>query len=116
MKRQIVVPILNDEYKVVVCWGDPRCVQSVLKFWGYNEPKVTSLSDRRGGCYYQRGCHPVIALPCFPKKPVEIGTLAHESVHAVEHIFQYIEQDFADEIAAHSVGAIVRKVLKSKSR
>ena len=114
MKR-IIVPILNDEYKVIVCFGDEKAVKKVLKEWGHKPADILlDMNNRRGICYHSQGCHPVIALPRQPKTPTEIGTLTHEAIHAVGYIFKMIEQDAAEEVYAHSVGAIVRKVLSNK--
>lgn len=115
MKNEIVVPILNDEYKVVVCWGTPEHITKVLKSWHYPKAKdvTSSLMDRRGVCYYSPQCHPIIALPHNPKTAEEIGTLAHEAVHAIEDIYQKISEVPTGELFAHSVGAVVRKVLSA---
>lgn len=113
MKSTIPVPILNNEYKVIVCWGNPNHVSKVLKSYGH-KPDTTSLfsGTNRGMCFYSDGCHPVIALPVFPKTPENIGTLAHEAIHAVEDIFIKIRQPIGGELFAHSVGAVVRIVLQ----
>jgi len=111
-KKQIIVPILNDEYKVIVCFGTPEKIKKVLHQWGHKPADVVlDNENRRGICYHTFGCHPIIAMPRFPKTPQEIGTLTHESVHAVADIMRMIEQDGAEEVYAHSVSAIVRKVL-----
>lgn len=65
----------------------------------------------RGLTYYESDCHPVIALPRKPKTAEEFGTLAHEAVHAVNHVFDHIHEYSRDEVFAHSVGAIVREAL-----
>lgn len=111
--REIVIPILNDEYKVIVIFGDPKQISKTLKDWNHDE-RVTggNVEDRRGVCFYTKGCHPVIAMPRKPKTPAEYGTLAHESVHAVEYIFESISEHRVGELFAHSVGAVVRGVLK----
>lgn len=110
---EVIIPILNDEYKVVVTFGTPERISKVLKSWGHDEHStIGGVEDRRGACFYTKGCHPIIAMPRKPKTPTEIGTLAHESVHAVEYIFQAIQHDGVGEIFAHSVGAVVRGVLK----
>jgi len=110
--KEIVVPILNDEYKVIVCWGDSKHIEKVLKSWEHKPDNTTSsLIDKRGACFYSKDCHPVIALPRKPKTPEEIGTLAHEATHAVSNIFEKLDERNYDEVFAHSVGAIVRKVL-----
>lgn len=110
--KEIIIPILNDEYKVVVCFGKPKEIKKVLYSWGHKPADIVfDAENRRGICYYTRGCHPVIALPRTPKTSTEIGSLTHEAVHAVSDIFRKIEQDSAEEVFAHSVGAIVRTVL-----
>jgi hypothetical protein len=116
MKNEIVIPILNEEYKVIFCWGEPADVQKVMKKWHYPEDRVkASEFSGRGVCFYAEDCHPIIAMPKKPEFPVEIGTLAHESVHAVLNILQKIgETGGCEEIIAHSVGAIVRKVMGTK--
>lgn len=114
MKNAIKIPILNDEWSVIVTWGKPEEIAKVMKGWGYPKEDVqSSMLDRRGVCYYHKGCHPVIALPGKPKTPQEIGTLAHEAVHAVEDVFIKIQQSAEGEIFAHSVGAVVRKTLEA---
>jgi hypothetical protein len=113
MNKTIQVSILNNEYKVIVCFGNPKQISKVLKAWGHIGGDTTGSVNRRGACYHTENCHPLIAMPRFPKTPTEIGTLAHEATHAVHHIFKMIEEKYTDtEIFAHSVGAIVRKVLQ----
>ena len=112
-KKEIIIPILNDEYKVIVCWGNSEIVEKVLKSWHYpNQDISTSLLSRRGVCFYNPECHPVIALPQKPRTPQQIGTLAHEAVHAIEDIFLKIQQPLGGELFAHCVGAVVRNSLK----
>lgn len=114
-EKEIVIPILNDEYKVIVCFGEPKYIDKVLKQWGHKVANIyLDCENRRGICFWTKGCHPVIAMRNFPKTPEEIGTLAHEAIHSIGHIFSMIEQEFAEEVFAHSVGAIVRTVLSTK--
>ena len=111
--KSIKVPILNDEWSVIVCWGKPDYISKTLKSWGYPQEDVkSSMLGRRGVCYYHSGCHPIIALPGKPKTAQEIGTLAHEAVHAIEDIFINVNQPLGGEVFAHSVGAVVRNALK----
>jgi hypothetical protein len=113
--REIVVPILNDEYKVVVCFGSPKQIEKVLHRWHHNPKDVASdMENGYGFCYCAEGCHPVIAMPEFPHTSEQIGTLAHEAVHAVTNIFDMVEEDGGREVFALSVGAIVREVLARK--
>lgn len=112
--KEKIIPILNNEYKVVVCWGSPKQVEKVLKSWGHNvEDSLSSLiNNSRGLTYYNNTCVPVIALRRKPKTREEIGTLAHEACHAIENIFGKISEPLGGEVFAHSVGAVVREGLK----
>ena len=107
--KVIRVNILNDEYKVVVCWGTTGFITKIARSYHYTDNEFPI--DGRGKCYYHKGSYPMVVLPRQPKTSEEIGTLAHEAVHAIDYIFGYLEETRATEIHAHSVGAIVRKVL-----
>lgn len=108
----IVIPILNNEYKVVVCWGDVKYIGKVQKDWHHEQADVArDMDKRRGVCFYHSEGHPVIALPRFPKTPDEIATLAHEATHAIDNIFNKLGETVRDEVFAHSIGAVVRSVL-----
>lgn len=117
MKKEIIISILNTEYKVVVCFGEPDQIKKTMKAWGHDEIKDVFMTDggegRRGVCFYTKNCHPIIAMPEYPKTPEQIGTLAHEAVHAIDYIFTAMGQNDYGEVFAHSVGAVVREVLNT---
>lgn len=115
-EQQIVIPILNDEYKVIVCWGDSSYVNKVLKRYHQPERDLMEFMDCRGKTFMHSHCYPVIALAKEPKTAEIIGSLAHEAVHAIEYIFTYIGEGSRDEVFAHSVSAIVRKTLSVKNK
>lgn len=113
--KYIKVPILNDTYSAIVCYGSPAKIRKVLRRFSYPDSKrevLANLDGTRGVCFYRDGCHPVIAMPSKPKTRTEIATLSHEACHAVENIFRYIGQPLGGELFSHSVGAIVRLGLK----
>lgn len=116
----LTVPVLNDQYIVVVTWGDPEQVQNVLKQWHYpdydNAEFINRLNGNQGTTFVRDGCHPVIAMPGKPKTACHISTLAHEAVHAVAHIFDAIGEHLDGEAFAHSVGAVVRITLQNKNK
>lgn len=112
--RSIVIDILNNEYKVVVCWGSDNWVKKVLTSWQHEQLNLLDLENMRGQTFWTKDCAPVIVLRHRPKTGEEIGTLAHESVHAISWIFDRIEEESRGEVFAHSVGAIVRKVMSNK--
>jgi hypothetical protein len=114
--KEIIIPIFNNEYKVIVCWGDVKYIGKILKSWHHdNDSVLRDMTDRRGVCFYAKDCHPVIALSRKPQTPEEIGTLAHEAVHAIRNIFEKIQEESSDEVYAHCVGAVVRETLKNKT-
>jgi len=112
--RSLTVSIFNNEYKVIVCWGDRKFTKRIGCDWQYPKEIETVLRDQnRGMCYFHSDCHPLIVLPKQPETPEEIGTLAHEAVHAIDDIFSKLDEDYrsSHEVFAHSVGAVVRTVL-----
>ena len=112
--KEIVIPILNDEYKVIVCIGDYNCWLKTFKSWGYKtKPNPESITEMRGQCFHEKDCHPIIALRETPKTPQQIGTLAHEAFHAISNIWEKIDDRSHDEVFAHSIGAIVRITLNN---
>lgn len=119
MPKSITVPILNHEYKVVVCWGDLKHLRKTLLDHHYNPDHVTKTfldeqtENRRGVTFSEHRCYPTIWIDADLPASDAIGTLAHEAVHAVDFIFEALDENmYHSEIFAHSVGAIVRKTMK----
>ena len=113
---EIVVPIINDEYKVVVLWGSMNYVTNNVIRWGYSADDIEWWSNWRGKCIYSRDTHPVIILKSAPVNPKAISTLCHEAIHAVTHIFDYINEESRDEAFAHCIAGVVRTVLERISK
>jgi hypothetical protein len=125
MKNVLRIPILNDEYNVIVTWGNCAEIAKALKKYYYLPEDIEYLYERmgeqledvypkvRGICFHRHGNLPVITLPCFPTEPDEIATLAHEACHAIEYIMSCLCAS-DEEIFAHSVAAIMRYTLGSK--
>lgn len=118
--KSITVPILNHEYKVVVCWGNLKQLRAVLLDHYYqgdyhNKSYLENETvNRRGVTFKQARCHPVIWIDANIPATDAIGTLSHEAVHAVDCIFNDIDETLHhSEIYAHSVGAIVRETVKA---
>ena len=105
--------ILNNEYKVIVFFGTIKKLKKVLRKFRYpkNIDVENMVANKRGVCFHSQNRHPVIAMPKKPETPAEYGTLAHESVHAIDFIFDAIGQYDRGEAFAHSVGAVVRGAL-----
>ncbi len=114
------MPILNNEYKVVICWGSKKELQKLLIGYHYHEDYHTmstiedETENRRGVTFKQAQCYPVIWIDANLPAEDAIGTLAHEATHAVDFTFQDIgETIHHSEVFAHSVGAIVRESIRA---
>lgn len=118
MSKSVTVPILNHEYKVVVCWGDTKHLRKNLLDHHYDPDHVTKsfieeqTEKRRGVTIREYRCYPTIWVDADLPAPEAIGTLAHEAVHAVDFVMEALEENiYHSEIFAHSVGAIVREAV-----
>ena len=111
-KHEIIVPILNDEYYVIVAVGNAKLCRQVAK---KHHQKLGRLKEgeSRGWAFHRRGGHPFIWLCRPPVTATYIGTLAHEAVHAITYIWAATGDDTSSEAFAHSVGAVVRTVMKA---
>lgn len=103
------IPILNNEYKVIVCWKGKK---RAMKKYGYEDSIEYLDENNRGRIFYRAGRHPLIVLRQRPDTPEIIGALAHEATHAINAIWEYVGETSKDEAYAASVGAIVRETLK----
>jgi hypothetical protein len=112
-EKFVIIPILNDEYKIVVCWGSEEYVCKVLKDNHYPEHEPVDFENNRGKLFAHSRCFPIIALKEEPNNETMIGTLAHEAFHAMDYIFHSIGENSLDEVFAHSIGAIVRITLNN---
>ena len=117
---KIIVPILNHEYRVVVCWGDQSHLRKTLIDHNYSPDIATKTyideqtAKRRGATFTEDRCYPVVWIDANLPFADSMGTLSHEAVHAVDSIFEAIdERMYHSEVFAHSVGAIVRESIKA---
>lgn len=113
--KHFQVNILNDEYKVnVVISSSEFANKFISDKAGF---KANFIEEpNRGKCISISGLHPIIWIEHTLDKHTMIGTVAHESVHAINSIMQYIAMNpvdqSGDEFLAHSVAAVVRKTAK----
>lgn len=113
--KEFEVPILNDSYKVYVYLGNKnRANEAICKYLGITGELF--LEENRGKCIYKKGFHPCIWIDSALPYQEAVGTLAHEAIHAVSDVMDYLSMDARDtsgnEFLAHSVAAIIRKCLK----
>lgn len=109
---EIEVPILNDDRKVVVAWGDPDYLKELADRLGHKKKfKKGDLKKNEGMTYSRKAHQPLITLRDAPRTATGIETLTHEASHAVSNILKQIKENAAPEIRAYSEAAIVRTVL-----
>jgi len=109
------VPILNDEYWVYVCVGRDYSDLTKKLEKHFDDIHDSNLApdafwDKRGRILRKKGYAPYIFVnlnTCKTKNEI-FATLAHESCHAIDEIFNMIGDNNRDELFAHSVGAVVR--------
>lgn len=106
-KHEIIVPILNDDYYVIVAIGNAKHCRMVAK---KHKQKLGPIKDgsARGWAFHRRSGHPLIWLLKPPITAQYVGTLSHEAVHAITYIWAATADDTSSEAFAHSVGEIGR--------
>lgn len=112
--NHVKVLILNHEYWVDVIWGDP------YKMWKFARRKYNDVTiprdwftepDCRGQVLRRANYNPLVVLYIDPNNNHFWSTLAHESCHAIDEIWEMIKENAKrHEVFAHSVGAVVAAV------
>lgn len=109
------IPILNSEYAVSVFIGSRDLVKKALVRHTKYAPRTIENDFRGRGITYNifPDSNPVIGVDGDLKFNIAIATLAHEAIHAVNFISEYLGmKDTSGEFLAHGVGEIMRKVLE----
>lgn len=109
------------DYTVRVCVGDHEKAKEYIAY--VFEEKYDELADgnrgyeARGICYHRTGYVPIVWLPRYPETPREYATLAHEVIHAVNHLFDLFDWSATpltrdtEETFAHSVAHVINNAL-----
>jgi hypothetical protein len=96
-------------------WDAPA-VATFLKASGlYDEDRVEPPSHGEAACCYCYGCGSLIWLPEVPNSPEAVGSLAHETFHAVINAGKqlgFTPTDDSDEFYAYLQEWLVREILK----
>ncbi len=113
MLHKVKVNILNTEYKAYVIWGKPKEAKDYINSYFESDFELSEFSDCRGKCFYRKGFHPTVWVN---DKDRFWATLAHEAIHAINYIWEFVREENRDEVFAHSVGAIVWAVENYKRK
>lgn len=119
--REIGIEMGLFDYTVICIIGDHGSLDEYIQY-KFDDPDFRSEDfDKgfkpRGKCLYRPGYVPVVWIPKFPTKPREYATLAHESLHAVYHLFRWagIEpNDQTEEVMTHAMAHIINTILENK--
>jgi hypothetical protein len=103
---------------VRVVFGPEKKLQDYVR-WADRQPNFVHDGGgeygRLGCCLKSSGCSPIVWLPRSPRTPREHGTLAHEAIHAVFHILDWLgmeaNQD-TSEVVTHMTSWVVRNALE----
>ena len=92
--------------------------------WKFHDKKYIEIAkesnkgyEPRGKTFFRAGYCPIIWIPRKPKTPREHATLAHEALHAVYHLFDWVNLNAnqeTEEVMTHSMAHIINKVLETK--
>jgi hypothetical protein len=106
---ELEIPVLNVEYSVLVSIGKKD--KTLVRARGIFEKVDDEDVDNKRGCYWaEHGKKPMIWIGVDYTDKHFYATVAHEAVHAIQHIFDEIEETHSKEIFAHCVGAVVAGV------
>lgn len=119
--KEIRVSMGLFDFDVVCVVGD---YENACKYtaWKFEDKFVEELGiesnygyEARGKCFFRAGYVPVIWIPAKPKTPREIATLAHECLHAVFHLFEWVALPVSrdtEEVMTHAQAHLVTNILK----
>lgn len=114
------IEVIHFKYAIVVVIGTADDAIKMLKSLDHNSKEnrefaVDCFKDNYGITFVEKGKWPLIALPSLPRTPREIGTLAHEATHAVNHIYNELhahDEEYGKEVYCQLVGVVVEDVLR----
>lgn len=115
--KKIKVPILTEEYKILVCIGT---IEELITFTNKYAPAWDKqrcsalLNNSRGvawNCLPEE--HPLITIDETLSFEEKLATLPHEASHAMQYIMDYLGiEDASDEVRGHGISAVMRHCIK----
>ena len=105
------------DFNVIVVVGNyQKTCEYVLWKFDSNE-KLEEFNKRyipRGRCFFKEGYVPIIWIFHKPRTTREYATLAHETLHAVWHLFDWANlpiNNSTEEVMTHSMSHIINETL-----
>ena len=111
------------DFEVIGVIGDYSKMSEYIQ-WKFEEKDFDADSwdmeyVPRGKCFFKQGYVPVIWIPRKPKTAREHATLAHESLHAVFHLFEWANLPLTrdtEEVMAHAMAHIATTLIDSLNK
>lgn len=113
--KKYIVNVFTEEYAVNVIIGKySELVRELSKYTTYSPKTIAKdLKNRRGVCYdLFPEKNPVVAIDGELPYNISLPTLAHETIHAVDSIADYLGIKNDTEFRGHCVACVMRTVLK----
>ena len=116
--KEVCVHMGLFDYKVNFVIGDYKKLNEYVswKFDYKNFMENESSCAPRGMCCFRTGYCPIIWIPRKPKTAREHATLAHECLHAVFHLFEWVGLPVTrntEEVMTHSMSHLITSILKN---
>lgn len=112
--KKFRIPIFTEEYAVNVYIGKRDELIKAGAIYTTYSPKTIKIDfTGRGICYnVYPDKHPLILIDGDLKFQTQIATIAHEAIHAVDYLMEYIDIDMKEtEFRGHAVATILRTIL-----
>ena len=107
------------DFTVVCVIGNKKKADEYVA-WKFDDKELPNFDqgyETIGRCYFKRGYVPVIWIPRKPKTTREHATLAHECLHAVFHLFDWVGLRVTrdtEEVMTHSMAHLIDSILRGK--
>lgn len=114
--REVSVHFGTFDYALNCLVGPYKNVEKYVA-WKFEDPgyRTDSPHEVKGRYFYRIGYAPIIWVPRKPRTPDEIGTLAHEVMHAIHYLLvDWAEIPFTadtQEVYCHAMGLAMRELL-----
>lgn len=112
--KKFRIQIFTEEYAVNVYIGKrDELIKAGAVYTTYSPKTIRNDFNGRGICYnvYPEK-HPLILIDGDLKFQTQLATMAHEAIHAVDYLMNYIKIDMAEtEFRGHAVAVILRTIL-----
>lgn len=114
--KEVEVNFGTFDFTVTCVIGSDKGLQEYVR-WKLEDQGITLNDPARGRYFLRQGYAPVMWIPRAPRSPREYGTLAHEMLHIVRVIMDWVGMPplnhDTEEAYCHALGHGVTKILEA---